>query len=479
MQCCGKYADMVKGFGKVVAAALVGLVFAPAAMASLSSRINAIVNDKSQKAARFTIKIVDAGSGKPIYTRNSDTLMVPASNMKIVTSAAALHYLGTDYQFVTRVGLIGETLVIMGGGDPLLGDPQTDQKNGKIGGWIFDDIVKALQENKQTRLREIIIDRYFFDSNRVCPNWPVEQLNQSYACEVSGLNYNNNCVRISVRKSGGRAIVAVDPATRYIDLLNEVTVTSKGNNVIGAYRSAQPNKLKIVGRVCDESGASADVAIEAPATFFGVLLAEHLARSGIEIPSQIVHKYVRNNKHIRIIREYATPLSDVLARCNKDSLNLAAEVFVKTISAEHTDGRINGEWPHGQVLVGRYLRSLGIADDEFILDDGSGLSRQNRLTANALTRVLLEIYHSDNWPLFRDSLAAGGVDGTVAKYFRSDKYRGKVIGKTGYIDGVRTFSGVCATAAGDVIFSILTSGGTAATRAAINSIAEAIIDELG
>jgi D-alanyl-D-alanine carboxypeptidase/D-alanyl-D-alanine-endopeptidase (penicillin-binding protein 4) len=470
---------MVKGFGKIVLMALVGLIFAPAAIASLSSRIIAIVNDKSQKTAHFTIDIVDAASGRTLYARDSEEPMAPASNMKIVTSAAALHYLGADYRFVTRVGLIGKTLVVIGGGDPLLGDPQTDQKYGRAAGWIFADIVSALHENKQKSLQEIIIDRYFLDDNRVCANWPVDQLNQSYACEVSGLNYNCNSVKVSARKSGSRAVVTVDPDTRYIHIVNEVAVASRGNNVIAAYRNAEPNKLKVVGKVGDENGASADVAIEAPATFFGVLLAEHLAQSGIKIPNQIVRKYARNDKHIKIIREYATPLSDVLARCNKDSLNLAAEVFVKTISAEHTDGRINGEWPHGQVLVGRYLQSLGITPGEFVLDDGSGLSRENRLTANAITRVLLEVYGGDNWLLFRDSLAVGGVDGTIARYFREDKYRGRIIGKTGYLDGVRAFSGICTTAQGDVIFSILTSGGSAATRSAINDIAEAIIDELG
>ncbi len=460
-------------------AALLGLVFAPAASASLAGRISAVINDKAQRNAHFTIKIIDASSGRTLYTRNSDEPMAPASNMKIVTSAAALHYLGHDYRFVTKVGLIDKRLIVIGSGDPLLGDRQTDQKYGRPAGWLFDDIANALREHKRTGLEEIIIDRYVFDGNRICPNWPVEQLNQSYACEVSGINYNCNCVRVSARRSGSKAIVNVDPATNYIQVVNEVSLAPKGTNVIAAYRNVHPNKLKIVGKIGDESGASADVAIEVPAAFFGVLLAEHLARSGIKTPNQIVQKYTRNDKHIRIIREYATPMSDVLARCNKDSLNLAAEAFVKIISAEHTDGRINGEWPHGHVLIGRYLRSLGVGENEFVLDDGSGLSRVNRLTANSLTRVLREVYKSENWPLFKDSLAVGGVDGTIAKYFREDKYRGRIIGKTGYLDGVRSFSGVCETAAGDIIFSILTRGGTAATRTAINDIAKAIIDEIG
>jgi len=460
-------------------AALVALLFAPAAAASLSDRISNIINDKAQKTARFTIKIVDASSARTLYTLNSEEPMAPASNMKIISSGAAMHYLGADYRFVTRVGIIDNSLVVIGGGDPLLGDWLTDQRHGRSPGWLLDDIVYALQENKKTKLDEIIIDWHVFDNNRVCKNWPAEQLNQSFACEVSGLNYNRNCIKISARRSGSKAVVTLDPATRYLDIINEVTVAPKGSSVIAAYRTPQANRLKIVGRAAEDAGASADVAIEAPAAYFGVLLAEHLARSGITIPNHIVQKYAGNESRIKIIREYGTPMTDVLARCNKDSFNLAAEALVKTISAEHTDRRINGEWPHGQVLIGRYLQSLGIAADEFVLDDGSGLSRANRLTANAITKVLLDIYHREYWAVFRESLAVGGADGTLGRHFQSAKYRGKIIGKTGYLDRVRSFSGVCATRQGDVIFCILTSGGSAATRVAINSIAEAIIDEMG
>ncbi len=74
-----------------------------------------------------------------------------------------------------------------------------------------------------------------------------------------------------------------------------------------------------------------------------------------------------------------------------------------------------------------------------------------------------------------DSLVAGGVSGTIGKYFKEAPYKGNIIGKTGYISGIRTFSGLCKTPKGDYIFSILTSGGSPATRTAINDIAKAII----
>lgn len=469
---------MVKGFGKLLVIALMGFCFAPQASASLTGDINAIITRKSQRRAHFTVKVINATTGKTVYERHADELMTPASNMKIVASASALHYLGADYEFTTLVALQGKSLIIIGGGDPLFCDPQTDKLNGKKSGWLFEDIAKVLKEHRITSLDEIIIDNTFFDRNPVCPNWEVSDLNQDYACEVSGLNFNLNCIKVSAKKSGSRPIVMVDPQTKYFKFKNEMKSISKGKTAIGVYHNSVPHILQVGGTCAPGKGASANVAIKKPSAFFGVLVAENLAKSGFGIPDKIVEKYTKNKKGIRVIRAYKTPICQVLYRCNKDSLNLAAETFVKTISAENTSGRINGEWPHGQTLIARYLRSLGLKDEHFRLDDGSGLSRENKLTVNVIAKVLLSMYKSKNWDLFKDSLAVGGTDGTIRKYFTSDPYKGNIIGKTGYINGVRSFSGVASTPRGDYIFSILSKGGDSSTRHAINDIAEAIIDNI-
>lgn len=469
---------MVKGFAKILVLALMGFCFAPQVSASLTGDINAIVTRKSQRRAHFTVKVINATTGKTVYERHADELMTPASNMKIIASAAALYYLGADYEFTTLVAIHGRSLIIIGGGDPLFCDPQTDKLNGKKAGWLFEDIANALKEKRINSLDEIIIDNTFFDRIPVCPNWEVSDLNQDYACEVSGLNFNLNCIKVSVKKSGSRSIIMVDPQTNYFKFKNQMKSVSKGNTAIGVYHNSTPYTLQVGGRCAPGKGASANVAIKKPSAFFGVLLAENLAKSGIGIPDKIVEKYAKNTKGIKVIRAYKTPMRQVLYRCNKDSLNLAAETFVKTISAENTTGRINGEWSHGQTLIARYLRSLGLKDEHFHLDDGSGLSRENKLTVNVLSKVLLSMYKSKDWDLYKDSLAVGGTDGTIKKYFKSAPYKGNIIGKTGYINGVRAFSGVATTPRGDYIFSILSKGGDPSTRHAINDIAEAIIDNI-
>jgi D-alanyl-D-alanine carboxypeptidase/D-alanyl-D-alanine-endopeptidase (penicillin-binding protein 4) len=105
------------------------------------------------------------------------------------------------------------------------------------------------------------------------------------------------------------------------------------------------------------------------------------------------------------------------------------------------------------------------------------LSSQNKLTAGLIARVLADAHSSDLWPVFKDTLAAGGVDGTLKKYFYQDKYRGKVFAKTGYINSVRALSGVCTTERGEYIFSILTNDANYKTKEAIFDIVKAIMDE--
>jgi len=206
-------------------------------------------------------------------------------------------------------------------------------------------------------------------------------------------------------------------------------------------------------------------------------LFENLAKAGIKTNGRLVVKMLDKDSNFRLLTEYSTSLTDCLARCNKNSLGLAAEALLKTIAGENNPGGKNGSWDRGRKLISEFLLGLGIDESQFYIDDGSGLSRQNELSAYAITKVFLSIYNSDNWELYKDSLAVGGVDGTIARYFKEEKYKGKILGKTGYISGVRSFSGLCITGQGDYIFSILANNTNGRTRGVINDIAEAIIDD--
>lgn len=441
---------------------------------ALAQRIQKIADPK--KVAEYSVHVVEPASGATIYSYNANKPLIPASNMKLVTTAAALKYLGADFAYTTRVGLSGDTLVVLGSGDPILGDKITDGKYDRTNGWVFDQIVQALQDRGVTEINDIVVDTTVFDDERVHPSWPARDHNKWYACEVCGLNYNVNCIEVLTTNLGGAVAVQVEPATTFVEILNQVEPITAGESAVGSYRTAQPNRITVFGK-CKTKDGPFKVAIEKPAGFFGFLLAERLAKAGIAAKGKLIERAFLEEEGFTPITEFITPLADVLNRSNTDSLGLAAEALLKTIHAHSTPDRKNGGWAGGRELVARYLTDLGVPEDEFVLDDGSGLSRQNRLTTNGLSRILLHQYRSRDWELFRVSLAVGGEDGTIDRYFNEPKYRGRIHGKTGYISGVRAFSGVCLTDGGPYLFSILSNGPKGLSRDAINDIAKAVIDE--
>ena len=454
-------------------AVVLGICYSGFAKADLSKRINHIIS--SQKNVNYSVHIIKADTGRAVYGHNSRELMIPASNMKIITTAAALKYLGPDYEFKTKVGLCGDMLVIIGGGDPLLGDEKTDAKYGRERDWIFDDIAVLLKRKGIRAVRNIVVDSSIFDDERVHPHWPAKDLNKWFACEVSGLNYNDNCIDMTVTNVRGKINVSFVPRTTFIKLVNQVKPISQGKNVVGTYRNKKPNNLTVHGTCKDKVGPFY-VAIERPAVFFGALVAENLSKSGIKARGELIEKASGDYEDFKLLKEYKTPIADCLARCNKNSLGLVAEVLMKTIAANSEPDGKGGSWERGQELVGDYLSGIGIDKSQFFIDDGSGLSRQNELSAWAITRVLLSVYKSENWEMYKKSLAVGGVDGTIDDRFEEPKYKGRIFGKTGYISGVKSLSGVCSTAKGDYIFSILANNTNGLTTTAINKIAKAIFD---
>lgn len=440
----------------------------------LPEGIESVIEADSQAGVDFSINVIKAINGERVYFHQSHKTLIPASNMKIITSAAALKFLGPDYEYVTRVGLCEDSLVVVGSGDPLLGDEITDSKYGRERGWIFEEIIKALEAKGISSIEDIIVDTTVFDDMRAHPNWPEAELNRWYACEVSGLNYNCNCVDINVWNNGGDAIVSLEPETDFVKVINKVKTGISGKSVVGSYRTSEINKIIVFGK-CGGGRRSFEVAIERPAAFFGYLLAERLSEADIEISGQLYEKAVPAGCRLEVLCRFSHSMEDCLLRCNRDSFGLAAESMFKTIAAEHRGGK-NGSWKVGREIFSRYLLRLGIEEGEFEIDDASGLSRKNRLSANAITRVLQAVYKGDNRSIYMDSLAVGGEEGTIDKYFQEERYKGKVLGKTGYIRGVKSFSGFCVTERGDYIFSAIANGANGRTRGVLNDIAKVIVD---
>jgi len=135
--------------------------------------ISHIIQKQKQTKTTFAILAVDAGNGKTLYQKNAVKPMIPASNMKLITTAASLHYLGPNYVFQTKIGLLGDSLVVIGAGDPLLGEPGLDPQDQRSSDRIFDEIISSLKNAGKTSIEDVIIDVSFFDNNRVHSSCPV------------------------------------------------------------------------------------------------------------------------------------------------------------------------------------------------------------------------------------------------------------------------------------------------------------------
>jgi D-alanyl-D-alanine carboxypeptidase/D-alanyl-D-alanine-endopeptidase (penicillin-binding protein 4) len=461
---------------KFYLAIVIAAIFAAVASADLTQQIETIVASQTQAKVRIAVQILNPATGAILYSHSASTPMIPASNMKLITTAAALKYLGPEFLYQTRVGLIGDTLAVIGSGDPLLGDKPTAERRSFDSRWMLKDVAQQLHTANFAAITDIIVDSTVFDDERVHPSWPKEELNRWYACEVSGLNYNGNCVEVIAESIGGKVVLTLDPQTAYVEIINKCVPAPKPPDTVWCARAPGSNVITVSG-ACHKTCQPVRVAIDRPPAFLGFLLAEELKRTGIAVRGRLLEKEVSLTEQFKTLAVYRSSIWDVFERCNKDSLGLAAEALLKTVAASRQPSGKGGSWPVGQQLISKYLLSLGIPSDQFLIDDGSGLSEKNMLSANTISTVLLDLYKSPNWQNYKQTLAVGGMDGTAGKWFDEPKYKGKVFGKTGYIEGVKSFSGVCSTNAGDRIFSIITNNANGNTRQAINDIVKAIIDE--
>jgi D-alanyl-D-alanine carboxypeptidase/D-alanyl-D-alanine-endopeptidase (penicillin-binding protein 4) len=341
---------------------------------------------------------------------------------------------------------------------------------------VFSQIADILKRKKITNIRDIIIDVSFFDRIIMHPACPKDDFNETYSPEISGLNFCENCIGIFTRHKDNNVFLSVEPENSLTTLINRVKIIETGDNAVKVVRTEIPNKLIIEGEIYKPVDFTMTT-IQNPAALFADVLKNHLSKKGISVNGKIIIKETPDNiPNVKIIKVFKTPFKSALHRCNKYSINLTAECFVKTISAENTVNKSGGNWPHGLTLVSEYLQSINVDKTQYILEDGSGLSRKNKLSATALVTVLRTMYKSRNRNAFFDSLSISGVDGTIAKRFVQPPYRNNIIGKTGYLTGIISLCGLCKSEQGDIIFCILTENANEFTYQCIDELTEAIYD---
>jgi len=502
---------MRTGFALALAAIVSLGASASAEDRDLRSRFDRLLSVKGLRTADVGVSVRRLGETEPLVAIHEDRPLAPASNMKIVATAAALDLLGRDYVFVTRFLMRGEIvsggvlegdLAVVGGGDPEISGRAT----GLGAASRLDEAARAIRDAGVARVSgRLVLDDRFLDRELVNPGWPKDQLGEWYCAETGALSLNDNCLDVTV--SGGPAagappVVTLDPDTAYVEFRNEATTTaSRGEHVYRIERRIGENRFALTGKVLAGSGpAVANVTVHDPTLYFGTVFREALSRAGVAVDGVTVvedRTVPLATPPGREVFRLETSLVRAVEVCNKRSQNFYAEQIVKTVGRER---RAEGSWRAGLAEVAGFLERLGVGGmdagealgpavlgrerGEFRLLDGSGLSAENRLSPRALTRVLehMVAVHPARKEFF-DSLPIGGVDASLEKRMRDRSVAGRVVAKTGYISRVSALSGYVRGRNGSTYaFSFLFNrfrGSNSEMKAVQDALCAAIVDWSG
>jgi D-alanyl-D-alanine carboxypeptidase/D-alanyl-D-alanine-endopeptidase (penicillin-binding protein 4) len=413
---------------------------------TLEERLNSLVNGSVAGASEASIQIVEVDSGQVIAERNPQLALAPASNMKLFTTAAAIDLLKPTFEITTSVFVRGEVdqggtldgdVKIVGRGDPTIGGRFHDgQATAVIEEWTTD----LKRAGIKTIRGNLIFEYGYFDTEYIHPSWPADQLVNWYEAPVSSFSMQEGCVQVRVLPSrrGQPCVVQFEPPTGYVQAQN-TCVTGRGLPFITRHRNS--NTIIVRGGVPVRSGATeVFITVENPIHYFAAVTNETFARSGLRIEGQIIIAPQDGRDGWRAVSRHTTPMNVVIYVVNKKSQNHYAEQVLKIIGAETKQ---NGSWTAGNSAITQWLTTkVGIPPNEFIIADGSGMSRHNRASASSFIRLLRYMWKSPWRQDFVSSMPyTGDPDSKFGNRLRQPPFARQVYAKTGYITGVVGLSG--------------------------------------
>ncbi len=421
------------------------------ARADLSNDIETVLNDKLLNRAAVGIDIVRFGDSAndttTLYHTDPTLPLVPASNLKVITTSAALEQLGPNFKFRTMLLYHNGDLILVGDGDPTFGDAELLKKVGWDVNTVFKTWATGLARNLHSA-HDLLVDDSIFDQEFLHPNWPPDQTQKRYVAEIAGLNLNANCADIYVHPGAFGQLVDfwTDPATHYFSIKNSCVTGNE--NAIWLSRQPGTNDLTLRGTARWTNAVPVWVTIHDPPMYAGTLLAETLNSAGISLSGTVKRDRTARDAYLAarqandpswtLLAVHETPLLSVIDRANKDSMNLYAECLCKRLGFAKSG---QGTWQAGTEAVGGFLNSLNIPASQYTLDDGCGLSKNNRISSHLMVTVLTHNYFGPNSAAWLSSLSVAGEDGTLAERFHGSDLRGRVIAKTGFVNGVSCLSG--------------------------------------
>ncbi len=375
------------------------------------------------------IEISDAQSGAVLYARNTHLLMRPASNLKLLTSAAALLSLPAGFHFETRAFYRkrqdgGYELWVRGGGDPLFTSKDIQK------------IVESIPQQQISRIDAVYLDKSRFDSTCFGEGWMWDDEWSEFTPYLSAFAIDGNTFEVSIR--GGR-----DPEIRVTPNSETVRIEVRdGKEKLSISRTPRTNNIIVEGSLRRVQYQTEKVSVWRSEDLFLERLLVALHSAGIANTPSVESGFGILPTDALPLYSIRRPLDEVLAVMNKESDNLCAELVLKTLAVESAPAaQIAGSSAAGIAEVLASIQRAGIRDEECAIADGSGISFYNLVTPAALGKLLRYMAKHRSFDRYLASLAVGGGDGTLAKRFTQTNRENTVYAKTGTVRGVSALSG--------------------------------------
>ena len=465
-------------------------------VAELQSRIIEVLRRPEFAQAIIGVKIASLDSGRVLFEENAIKLLRPASNMKLYTVATALDRLSPDYRYTTSVyapsrpdaaGTIRGDVTIYGRGDPSLAARfnQGDYFKG------IDDLANRIVAAGVKRIEgDLVGDESYFEGPQYGSGWEWEDLTWYYGAEISALTINDNALDLFVKPGlevGNKAVITTGPPDPLLTIINQATTSPKGTRRdLTIYRDLGKDILTVSGTIAvDDRGYSGGVGISHPALLFVYLLRDSLAKKGVAItgrsrtigPSDQTLLTAGTTTIIRpgngsettapaqprteIASLQSPPLSLIAAQTLKPSQNLYTELILRTLGKAVPQQPLPAQPVRtseeaGIGVVKTFLKEAGISPATLVLSDGSGLSRDDMVTAEATVQLLTYMSKHRYADVFRAALPIAGVDGTLRNRLKGTVAENNLRAKTGSLSSASSLSGYVKTVTGEnIAFSII------------------------
>lgn len=461
-------------------------------VAELQQKIAAVLAKPELSSALIGLKIVSLDTGKVIFEENEDKLLRPASNMKLYTVAAALDRLSPDYRFTTSVyapkrpdssGVIKGDLTIFGRGDPSLAARFNNGDYFKGINALADKIVASGVKKVDG---DLVGDESYFVGPRYGSGWAWEDLTWYYGAEVTPLTINDNALDLFIKPGPGvgkPAVITTGPPDPLLQIVNRVTTAPAGTRrEISISRGLGEDVIVISGKIAaDDKGYTGGIGISHPAMLFVYLLRSALAQKGVAIKgkSRTVDLQTKeisatrpplyaatggsDSPPIEIATLQSPPFSVIAAQTLKPSQNLYTELILRTLGKVAPVPSTTTPPPSGQtsedlgiLVVQDFLKTVGLRPESLVLNDGSGLSRNDMITAESSVQLLTFMSRHRHAQVFYDGLPIAGVDGTLRSRLKNTPAENNLRAKTGSLSSAASLGGYVTTAAGEkLVFSIM------------------------